>query len=184
MASPEPDRDIPTSSLGPAGIRRVPVASRSNNTGPPPAASAVAAAKAAAAERTAQATQNDSQGARHSRLGSSAAMWTKFNTVVEAEEASAPRGDRNKAPSPSHNRTLSDIPAEDRDSGVMQEYDTMVRQYHDFVTNRDKPEKPRIGLPGKSVRASPEPEDSVAPLSRFPDRKPLRNFSRNSSDDR
>ena len=153
------------------------MASRGNN--PPPVLSAVAAAKAAAAERT-QRAEKESQGAQHSRLGSSAAMWTRFNTVVEAEEASGspqqqPTGRSAKRNSPGHNRTLSDIPAEDRSDSVLQEYDTMVRQYHDYVTARDK-----LGLDNDS-----EPEDRVAPMAGRPrlDRKPLRNFSRTSNDE-
>ena len=181
MASPEPDRDLPTGKSGSAAastIRRVPVASRSN--GPPPALSAVAAAKATAAERV-QKQESESQSAQHSRLGSSAAIWTRFNTVMEAEEASSSQqpADRRKRDSPGHGRTLSDIPAEDRSDSVLQEYDTMVRQYHDFVTSRDKQRM-------EAARESPEPADSLGPMPdrlRL-DRKPLRNFSRNSGDER
>ena len=143
----------------------------------------MAAAKAAAAERTRNAENDDRQGANHNRLGSSAAMWTKFNTVVEAEEASNSPSSRNKRNSPGHGRTLSDIPAEDRNDNVIQEYDTMVRQYHDYVTSRDTQ---RLGLAGDSIPESPEREDRAGPMPgrlRL-DRKPLRNFSRTNKDER
>jgi hypothetical protein len=66
-----------------------------------------------------------SQGARHSRLGSGAATWAKFDAVAEGQDD----GGRQ----PQHGRTLSEIPAEERTAEVIQEYDAMVRQYHDYV---------------------------------------------------